>query len=116
MKKPSARELAIDIAERSICAVQVGAVLSDTHGIFAWGWNNGGDGFGEHAEQMALKRANRKRLKGAVITIASFRRRNGKPVLSLPCKERCAGRIEAVEIGTIEYLDGNGRWHVMEAA
>ena len=55
LKPRDPRELAIDLLPRSTCAVQVAAVLADANGIFGWGWNSAGSGFGEHAEAAAFR-------------------------------------------------------------
>lgn len=108
MIKPSdPRQLALDIMGRSICAVQVGAVLADRWGIFAWGWNSVGSGFGEHAEASAIRRGSRDRMVGATIYIASQRRK--KPVLSKPC-EACMRKITNRLIEHVIYLDSTGKW------
>ena len=113
--KKTARELAIDICERSRCRVRVGAVLSDSHGIFAWGWNyslcDGKDGTGMHAEVHAILRANRKRLRGARITVFGKRRKNF--VCSKPC-EQCSVFIEKYKIGIVEYISKNGEWKTIK--
>lgn len=85
-------ELAIDLLPRSICSVQVAAVISDDTGIFSWGWNSVGNGFGEHAEAAAIRRANKKRIRGATIYVASQRARNEKVICSKPCPD-CQGKI-----------------------
>lgn len=109
MTKSHPRQLAIDLSARSVCRVQVAAVVSDAHGILSWGWNNPGeDGLGQHAEAHAIQRANRKRLRGATITVAGFRRRNKKAVQNLPC-EACAAMIQRAGIARVEYLDKD-RW------
>lgn len=88
MKKPvDGAQLASEILSRSSCSVQVGAAIADKHGIFSWGWNSVGTGFGIHAEAHAISRANKKRLRGALLFIASVRQRNGKIVTSKPCVE-----------------------------
>lgn len=104
IKPDDPRELAIDLLPRSICAVQVAAVLADGHGIFAWGWNSVGNGLGEHAEAAAIRRANKKRLKGATIYIASQRKRNKKAICSKPCPS-CWGVIEATLIGKVVWRE-----------
>lgn len=109
MIKPSdPRQLAIDLLPRSICSVQVAAVLADAHGIFAWGWNSVGSGLGEHAEVAAIRRASKKRLDGATIYVASQRTRTGKPILSRPCED-CAQLIKNWDI-TVKYRDNLGGW------
>ncbi len=113
MIKPSdPRQLAIDLLPRSICQVQVAAVLADDYGIFAWGWNSAGNGFGEHAEAAAIRRANKKRLTTSTIYVASQRMRNGKMVMSKPCED-CMKRIRAKNIYLIWYRTASGKWEVM---
>lgn len=110
MFKPSdPRELAIDLLPRSICSVQVAAVIADKHGIFAWGWNSAGSGFGEHAEAAAIRRANRDRLVGATLYVASRRSRNKRSVLSMPC-DACNRRVVNAHIGTVWYRDQHEKW------
>lgn len=114
MIKPSdPRQLAIDLLPRSICSVQVAAVLADAHGIFAWGWNSVGSGLGEHAEAAAIRRASRKRLDGATIYITSKRRRNEKVITSAPCPE-CISRIKRAGIKTAWWNSYIGwiRWEL----
>jgi deoxycytidylate deaminase len=109
IKPDDPRDLAIALLSRSTCSVQVAAVLADRHGIFAWGWNSVGSGYGEHAECAAIRRANRDRLVGATIYVASQRNRNKKPVLSKPC-DACDSRIVKAEIGETFYRDQFERW------
>lgn len=109
MIKPSdPRQLALDLIPRSICAVKVAAVIADRQGIFSWGWNNSGDGFGEHAEAAAIRRANKKRLEGSTIYIAGLRDRNSKPVNSKPCPacERLVKKWGLIVV----YRDSYGGW------
>jgi deoxycytidylate deaminase len=110
-------DLARLVAHRSTCRVQVGAVLSDCRGVFAWGWNNAGpDGLGECAERMALRRANRARLAGARLTIVALRR--SREITSQPC--RCCHRaILAAGVPHVSYQDVGGTrvtWSVEAAA
>lgn len=107
------RQLALDLCERSICKVKMAAVLSDPDGrIFAWGWNHPGpDSLGMHAEEMALSRANRTRVRGATITVAGFRRRN--LVKSRPCLEKCFPRIVKAGVARVEYHTKEGVWKTM---
>jgi deoxycytidylate deaminase len=84
-------------------------VVADSHGIFAWGWNSVGSGFGEHAEAAAIRRASKKRLKGATIYIASKRNRNGKYVTSMPCYE-CNERLSAAGIELVYFITPEGKW------
>lgn len=113
MKKPlDAKDLAIDILERSRCAVQVGAAIQDAAGrIVSWGWNSEGfDGMGLHAERHAILRANKKRLTGATIVVASKRRRNNKSVISKPCAE-CQRLIDKWEL-KVEWRSAEGMWEL----
>lgn len=108
------REIAIQVMKRSTCSVQVGAVLVDKHGAYAWGWNHEGSGFGEHAEVMALKRANYKRVPGSVLWVAARRRKSGNVVSARPCAacwpaaRICAYTCFRAKDGTWETLKGNG--------
>lgn len=107
MTNKDPRELADALTRRSICAVQVSAVLADTHGVFGWGWNSAGvTGLGEHAEAAAVRRANRKRLAGATIYVAARRRRNGKMVVAAPCLG-CQTKLRGVRV---VYRDSGGIW------
>ena len=109
MIKPSdPRQLAIDLLPRSVCAVRVAAVIADPKGrIVSWGWNSSGrDGLGEHAEMAALRRANRRRLRGASIFVASVR---GKPITSRPC-HICHYRLVDAGLREIRYMDRDGLW------
>jgi deoxycytidylate deaminase len=110
MRKPaSGADLAIDILARSPCSVQVGAAIADKHGIFSWGWNSvGPDGFGLHAEAHAISRANRKRLRGALLFVASVRKRNGKVVTSKPCVE-CQRLIDKWNL-RVMWRENNEDW------
>jgi pyrimidine deaminase RibD-like protein len=110
MLKPSdPRQLAIDLLGRSICSVQVAAVLVDKWGIFGWGWNSVGSGFGEHAEAAAIRRSSRDRLVGSTIYVASQRKRNSKTIMSAPCSA-CWQRIKKVHVDHVIYRDPSGRW------
>ena len=110
------RQLAVDLLARSVCSVQVGAVLSDRHGIFSWGWN-----FpivsetGTHAEQHAFLRANRKRLRGATLTVAGQRRKqcgvsSGPMVYAKPCQEICLPLAKKHGIDKIQFRNKLGEW------
>lgn len=108
--KQCRKELAQHLTKRSACKVKMSAVISDKEGrVLSWGWNSSGNGSGQHAEEMALKRANPARLKGATVTVAGFRKKNC--VLSMPCLEKCFPRLVAAGISTIEYTDKEGNWH-----
>lgn len=111
MIKPSdPKQLALDLIPRSICSVQVAAVIRDANGRFvSWAWNSVGSGLGEHAEAAAIRRANRKRLVGATIYVAAQRQRNAKPLNSYPC-ERCMSLLKKVGIVRWEYTLGGGMW------
>lgn len=85
LKPKNPKELALKLLKRSTCRVQVAAVLSDKKGIFAWGVNHAGDGYGMCAERECLRKANYKRVQGAVMWIAARRKKSGNPVSSRPC-------------------------------
>jgi deoxycytidylate deaminase len=114
MKKAHPSDLAVDLLVRSICAVQVAAVLEDNWGIFSWGWNSSGsDGMGEHAEYHCLRRANRKRAEYATIWVAAQRRRNKKPVTAKPCSS-CHRTLMAYGVRTVWWRDTEKKWIRME--
>ena len=108
------RELAEALTKRSMCRVKMAAVITDAEGrVVSWGWNHAGrDALGEHAEEMALKRANTRRLEGATLTVAGFRK--ASYVKSLPCLVRCMPRIVKARIARVEYHTKEGTWEVME--
>ena len=110
----SPRELAETLLLRSECIIQMAAVLSDKYGIFSWGWNHPGPlSEGVHAEEHAIMRANRKRLRGAKLTVAGRRKKNGNRVLSRPCDDEdwsCLLLVQSTRIGTVEYHTKNGVW------
>jgi tRNA(Arg) A34 adenosine deaminase TadA len=113
LKPDDPRQLAIDLLARSTCSVQVAAVLADRQGIFSWGWNSVGDGFGEHAEAAAIRRANKKRLTGSRIYVASRRRKSGNPVRSKPCP-MCEALLRGYELYwfDVSWRDSDGSWKV----
>ena len=82
-----ALELARDLSARSTIKIKVGAVIFDKNGILAWGWNNPGNGYGDHAEHMAIRRFIRGNhtCKNDVY-IAVFASRKGRPITSRPCQ------------------------------
>lgn len=114
MKKPSTpQELAVDIMGRSKCAVQVGAVVADRHGIFSWGWNyDGPNGMGLHAEEHAINRANHRRCEGASIYVAGQRKRNWRKVEAKPC-DNCMQRIVASGIKRVYWRGKDGNWKMI---
>ena len=111
--KTNPTDLAFDLLPRSICRVQMSAVLYDKHGIFSWGWNSVGSGYGNHAECHCISRANRDRVKGSVITVAGRRLKSKNLVFSLPCA-LCMERIIRVGIKRIEFHDKVGIWRRLE--
>ncbi len=109
MVKPSdPRQLAIDLLPRSICSVQVAAVLAHKDGVYSWGWNSVGSGLGEHAEAAAIRRSKRGRIYAMTIYVASQRRRNGKTVNSKPCAD-CQKLLTKYMIDAY-YRDADGEW------
>jgi len=119
MIKSSPQQLALDLLDRSICSVQVAAVVFDNHGIFGWGWNSmGKDGYGEHAECSAIRRCNRNRLGGSSIVVVGRRKRNTRHgrlfkvphvVVTFPCTD-CLRRLQKVGIQTVILQDKIGVW------
>ena len=109
------KELALLLLSRSNCKIQVAAVLSDSYGIFSWGWNSGPRDHnhvkGVHAETHAFSRANPKRLKGATLTVAARRKKSESQILARPC-EKCTPLIKKHKIKIIEYTTPNDTWAV----
>ncbi len=68
----------------------------------------GFDGYGEHAEAGAIRRSNRKRLKGATIWVASIRNRNNKVINSKPCSD-CQRLINKHGLKVV-YRGADGIW------
>jgi deoxycytidylate deaminase len=100
-------ELAEIISRRSSCNVRVGAVATDSYGVFAWGWNSSGPtGYGECAELHMLKRANVRRLADSTVVVYSVRR--GKQICSIPC-EKCMPRLKAARVHTVRCWN-NDQW------
>lgn len=97
-------KLTLQLIKRSVCRVQMGAVVTDRRGrIVSWGWNHpGADGMGMCAERHALGRANPKRLRGAEIHVRGFNRVNESG--SKPCP-RCREALARVGIDVIHYRD-----------
>lgn len=103
-------EIAVALLTRSICSVQVASCLADNEGVYAWGWNSmGWTGMGQHAEAHCLSRANRKRLAGSTLYIASNRKRNGRVVTAKPCSE-CQTQLQNCNGLHVVYRDGEGTW------
>lgn len=111
MKICSPRQLAMDLLDRSQCAVQVACVLVDPAGrIFAWGWNHAGpDGFGTHAEEYAINRSNLRRLAGARAVVAGMRG-GRRYVTARPCGSRCWPLLASFGVATVEYTVLGGGW------
>lgn len=109
MIKSHPKQLAIDISERSNCRVKVGAVLVDKKGIFSWGWNHAGDGYGCCAELHAIRRANPKRLEGSTIFVWGKHRKTNNPVPAMPCKV-CQKDIFCFGIKTVIWNDKDRGW------
>ena len=108
LKNQDPTEVVTALIDRSICQVQVAALLVDNHGIFAWAWNDmGPKGLGMCAERRCLSRANRSRLPGSTLYIASRRARNGKIVTARPCLQ-CQPLLGS--IGRVIYRNSEGDW------
>ena len=112
IKSQDPTDVVVALLNRSICSVQVAALLVDRHGIFAWGHNHMGyGGLGECAERHCMSRANPRRLSEATLYVAAKRRRNGRVVTARPC-EKCA-QI-ARKVGRTVYRDSFGEWKKYE--
>lgn len=108
VKGKDPREVAEALLTRSICNIQVAAVLADHFGIFSWGVNHAGpDGFGEHAEIHCLSRCNRRRLEHSTMYVAARRMKNGKAVIAKPCPA-CEHALRYVK--EVVWRDSDGEW------
>ena len=107
LKSQDPTDVVIGLLERSSCAVQVAALVVDRNGIYAWGWNSSGDGYGQCAEAHCLSRANPKRLSESTMYVAARRQRNARTVTSRPC-DRCQRIIK--KVGRVIYRDSIGIW------
>ena len=109
------QELVIDLIPRSICNVQVAAVIVDRDDrILGWGWNNDGgySSYGMCAERAAIKRANPKRLKGATIYVGGWRNTSKNFVHAFPC-EKCMSMIKKKGISRVIHTTKEaGKWAV----
>lgn len=101
------RDICVYLLSRSSCKVQVAAVLADNKGVFAWGVNHAGSGFGEHAEIHALKRANPRRVPKAAMYIAARRKKSGNPVSARPCAA-CAPAVRQCLV--VKFRRNDGVW------
>jgi tRNA(Arg) A34 adenosine deaminase TadA len=106
-------ELVELVLRRSRCHVQMGAVLYDRWGVFAWGWNHAGNGNGEHAELHAIRRANRVRLRGATIAVAGRYATSRSMVEAKPCA-RCYGLLRDVGVRRVRYRRRDGQWCMLD--
>jgi len=110
-RHPTEADLAESVLLRSICRVQVGAVIADKHGsVIAYGWNHVGDGYGCHAEEHAIQRASWADLRGTRIYVAGWRPRSNSYVPARPC-DHCMQWIRSHGIATVFYRDKNGWTH-----
>ena len=101
-------DIAATLLNRSVCAVQVAAVLVDVCGVFSCGGNHAGaDGLGQHAECHCINRSNPHRLEQATMYIAARRRRNKRIVTARPCAV-CEKMIWGCK--RVVYRDTNGVW------
>ena len=110
IKKVSPIDLAVDLISRSTCQVKVAAVLVDNHGIFSWGWNHSGAGYGMHAEEHCLRRSNRKRWAEATMYVAAARAKKAglRLVTARPCED-CQRLLNGLR-GRVIYRDKDGLW------
>lgn len=110
VKGQDPKKVVLRLLKRSKCRVQVAAVLSDKEGVYAWGWNHEGAGFGEHAEVACLKRANHKRVPKSVMWVAARRKKSGNTVTARPCAA-CYPLVKQCRY--VVYRDKAGTWKVM---
>lgn len=112
VKGADPKDVVLALMKRSQCAVQVAAVLIDRYGVWGWGWNSAGGGFGEHAEQAVIRRVggvSRDRLSTSTLLVAARRKRNGRCVTAKPCSV-CQPFL--AKVNRVLYRDSNGHWQV----
>lgn len=112
-------DFAVDLARSRvhdfIMSYQIGAVLVDIDGrIFQWGWCHKGqskfikDSRSVCAEEHALVRANKHRLRGATLYVAGLRRPSvnvvERVILAKPC-EKCERLALSFRINKIRFTD-----------
>lgn len=99
-----ALELAKDLSGRSVIKIKVGAVIYDKNGILFWGWNNPGNGFGDHAEHMAVRRYLRSYRTGthSALCVAVYSSRKGRTITSKPCKN-CQEILKLAGVKEMSY-------------
>ena len=113
MIKPNdPRDLVMNLLPRSLCQVQVAAVIVDSSGrIIGWGWNHSGpDGLGLCAERHAIKRSNGNRLAGGIVFVAGQWKKTGKLVNAIPCV-KCQKALMNRKVMWM-YRDDKGGWKV----
>jgi tRNA(Arg) A34 adenosine deaminase TadA len=109
-------ELVEIILRRSICRVQMGAVIYDSYGVFAWGWNHPGEnGLGQHAEVHAMRRASKRRLVGATLVVAGRYRKSRGLVEAMPC-DVCLGMALDKGVSRVVYRGRDGAWRAIRLA
>ena len=110
VKPDSPEELSLNLLTRSICQIQVSAVITDSYGhIIAWGWNSmGPTGYGLCAERHALTRCNRKRLTGGTIYVAGQYKDKDKMVPAKPCSV-CQAVIRGYKLKVV-WRSKEGEW------
>ena len=111
MRKPSdPKDLVLDLIPRSVCSVQMAAVICDAAGaILGWGWNHSGpDGYGMCAERYALMRCNQSRLWSGTIYVAGKWAEKGTLVHAKPC-EKCEAVIRKFEMEVV-FRNKKGKW------
>ena len=116
--KTKALALAKDLSARSIIKIKVGAVIFNKREIVSWGWNHPGNGYGEHAEFMAIHRISNRSIRYPDLSlfIAVYSTRKGKPITSRPCGN-CERVLRNVGIRGAVYLrkeEIDGRFFVGE--
>jgi len=107
-------QLAIDLLPRSICNVRAAAVIVDKKGrIVSYGWNRshltGSDVGGICAEREAIRRSNRRRLRGATIYVAGQWRDSGNYVEARPCAI-CHALLVKHGIRKVRFTTKEGMW------
>ena len=104
------KDLVVALATRSSCEYRASALIRDAVGVISVGWNGPGHhGFGEHAEAAAIRRANKRRLRGATLYVATERGTGRNPIFSRPCIV-CRKLIKRWGIRNVIWREKKGVW------
>ena len=105
------RELVLALTKRADFKFQVACVIADKQGVFSWGWAHSlvNKYTSMHAEIHALSRANRERVKGAIMYVAATPRGQDRFVLAFPC-DNCRLYLNNYQIRQVIFTTPSQTW------